>query len=325
MIIAIVIGLALILAAAVVGITNPLFFRRRPVAPRPEASAERLQQGVRSVIQAGRFRTFTAHDVLGRAADAIRSGWQGAGFEVTEQPFEVPGIPHPYRNLMITYGPSQAPRLVVGAHYDVCGEQDGADDNASSIAVLLELARMLRAEGPVLRHRIDLVAYCLEEPPFFGTHLMGSAIHARSLREVGAKVHLMLALEMLGYFAHEPGSQRYPIAPLRLLYPGTGDFIAIVGRPREFLAVRRVKALMAATSAIPVRSVNAPAAVPGVGFSDHLSYWNQGYPAVMITDTAFYRNPHYHQPSDTIETLDFKSMAEVTRGVYAALTRWSGL
>jgi hypothetical protein len=169
-------------------------------------------------------------------------------------------------------------------------------------------------------HRIELALWPLEEPPNYRTPSMGSAVHARSLAEGGVRVGGMICLEMLGYFSDEPGSQSFPIPGMGLVYPSRGNFIAVVGNGSSRSFTREVKARMAGATELPVKSINAPALVPGVDFSDHYNFWKQGWDAVMITDTAFYRNPHYHQMSDTPDTLDYERLAHVVTGVYAAIT-----
>jgi Zn-dependent M28 family amino/carboxypeptidase len=237
---------------------------------------------------------------------------------VEVQPFKFGG--RQFRNFLAHYGPADAPILVVGAHYDVCGEQSGADDNASAVAGLLELARLFGRHRPEVSHRIELALWPLEEPPNFRTENMGSAVHADSLAKRKADVSGMISLEMLGYFSDEPGSQTYPAPGMGLLYPSRGNFISVVGNGSSWGFTRRVKARMAGATELPVRSINAPASVPGVDFSDHLNFWVHGWNAVMITDTAFFRNPNYHEITDTADTLDYQRMAHVVTGVYAALT-----
>jgi hypothetical protein len=293
-----------------------------PAKPRPRdvsatVDAENLRRHVGALTGLGGYRSFEYPEVLDRAAEYIRHQWMTMGFDVSEQPYEVAGTT--YRNLLAGFGPGAAPLIVVGAHYDVCGDQDGADDNGSAVAALLELSRILASERPPLQRRIEMVAFTLEEPPFFRTDGMGSAVHLQSLRQRGARVEAMICLEMLGYFSDAPRSQSFPVPGLGLLYPRTGNFIAVVGNFRGRRLTREVKSSMAGTCAVPVHSINAPSIVPGVDFSDHVNYWRAGIPAVMITDTAFYRNPNYHLPSDTADTLDFDRAAEVVKGLYAAL------
>ncbi len=163
------------------------------------------------------------------------------------------------------------------------------------------------------------MAFALEEPPFFATPDMGSFHHAARLKERGEDITVMIALEMIGYFSDEPGSQEFPLALLRWVYPRRGNFIAVVGRWGQARVVRDVKAGMKGATDLPVYSITAPRAVQGVDFSDHRSYWRHGMRAVMITDTAFFRNPGYHGPGDTADTLDYRRMAQVVTSVFAAL------
>jgi Zn-dependent M28 family amino/carboxypeptidase len=208
---------------------------------------------------------------------------------------------------------------VVGAHYDAYGGLPGADDNASGVAGAIELARLLGASPPPIR--VDVVAFTLEEPPAFGSPGMGSAVHAASLRRAGVRLRAMVCLEMIGYYSNRSGSQTFPMPILRLFYPGRGNFIAIVGRPSEVRLVRILKGAMRSASTQPVRSINGPRSLLGADLSDHASYWDAGYPAVMVTDTAFYRNLAYHTAADSPETLDYDRIAEVVRGVFAAVLR----
>jgi len=171
--------------------------------------------------------------------------------------------------------------------------------------------------------RVDLVAYTLEEPPFFrsrpGAAYAGSAVHARSLKEQGIPLRGMIALEMIGYFKDEEGSQHYPNPALNLFYPSQGDFAVVVGSLDQPRIVRRVKSAMRGVSHLPVYSLNGPKSMEGIDWSDHLHYWEQGYNAVMVSDTAIYRNPNYHKKEDTADTLNYSRMAWVVQGVYGAV------
>jgi Zn-dependent M28 family amino/carboxypeptidase len=152
---------------------------------------------------------------------------------------------------------------------------------------------------------------------------MGSAVHAKALKAEGVKLRAMFSLEMIGYFTDRSDSQAFPAPGLSLIYPSTGNFIAVVGKIGQSGLVRRIKRAMSEAGPLPVHSIAAPRFLPGVDLSDHASYWNQGYPAVMITDTAFFRNPHYHRRTDTPETLDYDRMAKVVEGVFAAVRELS--
>jgi Zn-dependent M28 family amino/carboxypeptidase len=185
------------------------------------------------------------------------------------------------------------------------------------VAGLIELAHLLGKES--LQTRVELVAFTLEEPPYFRTQYMGSAVHAAALKRQNVPVRLMLSLEMIGYFTDAPDSQSFPLSVLRYFYPSQGNFIAVIGKIGQGSLTRRVKRAMRGASELPVYSLNAPVGVAGIDFSDHLNYWNAGYQAAMITDTAFYRNPNYHSSGDTPNTLDYKRMALVVQGVCAAV------
>ena len=296
--------------------TNPV--GETNVAVEGSADPARLERDVRALTGLGGFRCFERPEDLDRAAEWAKNSLLAGGLPVEEQSFGVGD--RSFRYFVAHYGEAKGPVLVVGAHYDVCGEQPGADDNASGVAGLIEVARLLARHRPDVRHRIELALWPLEEPPNFRTPGMGSAIHANSLALSGADVRGMISLEMIGYFSDEPGSQSFPAPGMSLLYTCRGDGIVVVGISSSWWFTRRVKKRMAGATDLPVRSMNAPAFVPGVDFSDHLNFWGQGWKAVMITDTAFHRNPNYHEPTDTPETLDYARMAQVVTGVYAAIT-----
>jgi Zn-dependent M28 family amino/carboxypeptidase len=254
---------------------------------------------------------------LNRAADYLKAAFEELRCTVTEQQFEADG--RQYRNIIASFGPPAADRIVVGAHYDVCGDQPGADDNASAVAGLLETARLLHKQQPGLACRVDFVAYPNEEPPYFATEHMGSAVHAAALHQAGVVVRAMLCYEMIGYFSDEPNSQLFPNEALASQFPSTGNFIIVVGKTGQECFTQRVRQLMQARAAIDVQHVNLPEELALSKLSDHRNYWRYGYDAVMTNDTSFLRNPHYHQPTDTIDTLDFNRMAEVVNGAYGAL------
>ncbi|MCW3071960.1 MAG: Peptidase [Bacteroidetes bacterium] len=224
-----------------------------------------------------------------------------------------------YKNVICSFGPRDGARIIVGAHYDVCDVQPGADDNASGVAGLLEIARMLKNESGTLKYRIDLVAYTLEEPPNFRTENMGSAVHAKMLHDQHIQVKAMICLEMIGYFSDQPHSQEYPAGIMKLFYPTKANYIAVIGKVGQGKTTRKIKRNIKRNADIRSISLNAPAFIPGIDFSDHLNYWKYGYVAVMITDTSFYRNANYHEKTDTISTLDIDKMAEVIKGVFASI------
>ncbi len=317
MVLAVAIALAM-LAGVVWLVTQPMVGREQRIAPAAAPDAGRLERHVIALSEEFFPRDFTHQEQLERVAGYIETALRETGARVSSQPVDIGGPGGQYRNVLASFGPQTGPRIVVGAHYDAMGELPGADDNASAVAVLLELARLLGADDAPTVH-IELVAYVLEEPPFFRTEHMGSAVHAASLRDAGAEVRAMLCLEMVGYFSEEPGSQLLPSPLLRPFYPDRGNFIGVIGNLGGGSLVRKVKRSFRAASSLPVRSMNGPRFVPGIDFSDHLPYWNAGYPAVMITDTAFYRNLAYHTEDDTPDRLDYQKMADVVLGVYQAV------
>ncbi|UYZ57545.1 M28 family peptidase [Hymenobacter latericus] len=283
------------------------------------ANQERLYADVQFLTSLQPARNYRNLTSLNRAAEYIRGEFEKLGCPVEEQAFKADG--RQYRNIVATFGPPEAERIIVGAHYDVFGEQPGADDNASAVAGLLETARLLHALGAQLPpdRRIDLVAYPNEEPPYFASEYMGSAVHAKSLHDAGVTVRAMICYEMIGYFRDEPGSQRFPTENLAELYPNTGNFITVVGRDGQELFTQRVQQLMRAQADVDVQRINLSAKAGLAGLSDQRNYWPYGWNAVMINDTAFLRNPNYHETTDTIDTLDFRRMAEVVNGVLNAV------
>jgi Zn-dependent M28 family amino/carboxypeptidase len=295
-------------------VTQPLITRATPSSERTVDSA-RLEAHVRKLSVELTPRDESHIENLDRVAEYIKSEFSQSTGLVSEQAYRVNG--KSYRNVIAQFGPESEERIVVGAHYDTAGPLPGADDNASGVAGLIELARLLGSQQPPMR--VELVAFTLEEPPYFRTTGMGSSVHAESLRKQNVRVRAMFNLEMIGCFSDAPHSQHLPAGVLSAFYPSTGNFISVVGQLGDWTIVRRTKAAMRRAAPLPVYSINAPGFVAGVDFSDQLNYWHAGYNAVMITDTAFYRNRNYHTAEDTAEKLDYKRMAMVVEGVYAAL------
>jgi len=258
-------------------------------------------------------RNFDNFESLELASKYIQAEFTKLGFEIELQKYSVLG--KEVENIIVSLGPKNADRIVVGAHYDSFGNQAGADDNASGVAGLLTLAKLLKHHEREINKRIDLVAFTLEEPPFFRSESMGSYIHARSLNDNNVNVIGMISLEMIGFFNEAKNSQKYPLSALRLFYPDRGNFIGVVSNISSRGLKTKLRDFMSKSN-IKVRTLTAPAGLVGIDFSDHLNYCKFGYDAVMITDTAVYRNDNYHQTTDTIETLDFSKMAEVVKGIY---------
>jgi Peptidase family M28 len=309
-VLAVVTILAVLLGLAAAAITQPTF--GTPPSPGDlQASPERLRRQVEFLTAEASPRDSDHPENLEKAASYIKEQLLLTGNRVRDQEFRVRS--RLYRNVIASFGPEEGPFLVVGAHYDSFGDfgpNPGADDNASGTAGLLELARLFGRRPPA--GRVELVAYANEEPPWFGSPWMGSAVHARSLK--GQEVRGMICLEMIGYFTE---TQPAPSWLFRLLYPRRGDFIVVAGRWTDRMLTRQVKRAIRG-SGFPVYSFTAPRDA-GIDASDQRSYWDLGIPAVMVTDTSFVRNPHYHTSGDTAATLDYRRMAQVVEGLANAV------
>ncbi|MGC4073129.1 MAG: M20/M25/M40 family metallo-hydrolase [Nibricoccus sp.] len=239
------------------------------------------------------------------------------GYTVQRQEYPVGGVV--CANLVVERTGTKSPAevVVIGAHYDSVPQTPGADDNASGVAALLALAEKWSKAAP--ERTVRFVAFTNEEPIYFQTELMGSRVYAKACKARGDRIAAMLSLETMGYFSDEKGSQKYPF-PLSLVYPSRGNFIAVVGNRESKALVKRVRKTFERAKVIPVESASLPGGLQGVGWSDHWSFWQEGYPAVMITDTAPFRNPNYHKPTDTVPTLDYVRLGAAVRGLETVLS-----
>jgi Zn-dependent M28 family amino/carboxypeptidase len=265
-------------------------------------------------------RNVFASRSLERATAYIEEEWKKLGYAVERLEYVISGLR--CANL-VTERKGRARRteiLLLGAHYDSVIGSPGANDNASGVAALLEISRLFQAVEPALTVRF--VAFVNEERPFFRTSQQGSMVYAKAARRAGEDIRLMASLETIGCYRYELGSQRYP--PLfGLFYPNRGNFIGIVSDFRSRPAMRRFAEAFRAHSDFPLQTVSTFRFVPGVSWSDHRSFWCQGYPAVMVTDTAFYRYRHYHAASDTPDKLAYPELARVTLGLFQAFAALS--
>ncbi len=283
--------------------------------------ADRLRRHVERLAGEIGERNVYRPQALHAAEDYIRDFWVMQGYELRAQEYTVGGVHS--ANLEVTLQGHERPGevILVGAHYDTVPGSPGADDNASGVAALLELSRLLQESKP--RYSLRFVAFVNEEAPFFFTSQQGSMVYATAARSRGDRIRLMVSLEMLGYYRDAPGSQCYPPV-FRWFYPDRGNFIALVSNLRTRREMRRLAAAFRAGSTFPLEHAATFSWIPGVAWSDHLSFWRQGYRALMVTDTAFFRNPNYHAATDTPETLDYRRLAEVTAGLAGALERSAG-
>jgi Zn-dependent M28 family amino/carboxypeptidase len=285
----------------------------------PEDLAFRLRTHVHRLAGEIGERNPNLYASLEEARLYIERGLTQAGYQIQHDVYEISG--RTYRNVVAERPGSEGGVVIIGAHYDTAPGTPGADDNASGVAVLLELARLLRnfAPAPAIRW----IAFTLEEPPYYRTPLMGSRIHARKCRKGAERVVCMISLEMMGYYSDLAGSQGYPLPFMSWLYPDRGNFIALAGNFRSRKLVRTIAGWISEAGEIPVVSPAFP--LPGAGLSDNWSFWKEGYPALMITDTAFFRNPHYHSGTDLPETLDYTRMAALVTALDKAIrTGWAG-
>jgi Zn-dependent M28 family amino/carboxypeptidase len=278
----------------------------------PHPAAARLRGDVEMLAGTIGERNLWRHDALTRAADYITAELRAAGYAPEQQPFEVSG--KRVSNLDATLGgTAQADHiLVIGAHYDSVRGCPGANDNATGVAALLELARRFARKAQP--RTIRFAAFVNEEPPFFQTGEMGSVVYANAARARGDRLVGMLSLETMGYYSDVPGSQQYP-APIAMLYPDVGNFIGFVSNVQSAPLLMKARRAFKQRTTFPLQSAAVPAAIPGVGWSDHWSFWQAGYSAMMVTDTAPFRYPYYHTALDTPDKISYDRLAHLVDGL----------
>jgi len=289
---------------------------RGPLPPADE-SLQRLSDELRQCVgrladKIGERNLLRRPRQLAQAADYLEAEFSALGYEVHRQEYLVSGVPCSNLEAEIVGGTRPDEIVVVGAHYDSVLGSPGANDNASGVAALVGLARRFVGRNP--GRTLRFVAFVNEEPPYFQTAEMGSWVYARRCRQRAQKVAAMLSLETIGCYIDAPGSQRYP-PPFGAFYPSTGNFVAFVSNERSGDLLRQVVEAFRNHEPFPSEGGALPEWLPGVGFSDHWSFWREGYPAVMVTDTAMFRYPHYHEPTDTPDKIHFEPMARVVRGL----------
>lgn len=285
-----------------------------------QITIERLQDHLRTLTRTIGERSVFLPENLKRTVKYIETFYRDIGISVHTEPYQ-------YRDLTvanivadISFCANPSKHYLIGAHYDSVTGTVGADDNASAIAVQLETARHLKTlKGhKELDLAVKLVSFALEEPPVFGTRFMGSKVYSRKAKEEKEKIDGMICLEMVGYSCNDPGCQSYPFPLMFLGYPKKGNFIGIVGNFSSRELTRSLWQSFRRNQELPVVKLTAPLGgwlLPSVRLSDHASFWDRGFKAVMITDSSFYRNPHYHLPSDTMEKLDYRFMAELVESL----------
>nr|WP_228577456.1 M28 family peptidase [Halomonas sp.] len=287
-----------------------------PLGEQGELLSERLYRHVTVLADDIGERHYWRPEALQAAGDYIEHAFQEAGHRPRRH--DVPTGSRVFHNIEVVLpgGRLADEVLVVGAHYDTVRGSPGADDNASGVAVLIELARQLREVE--LDRTLRLVAFVNEEAPFFGSHAMGSLRYARQAKAEEWNIVGMISLEMLGYYSDEPGSQHYPF-PLDLFYPDTGNFLAFVSNLESRGLLHQAIGTFRRHAEVPSEGMAAPPQLGDINRSDHWAFWEMGFPAMMLTDTANFRNPYYHGPGDTPERLDYATMARLTEALAAML------
>jgi Zn-dependent M28 family amino/carboxypeptidase len=325
--------IALIYLGLFVFLRNPVFENTNSVNL---ASSQNLETHLNHIVTNFTPRSYKNFDNLSATAEYIKSTLEAYGYSPIVQDVKVkddirPGYKardefkqyddlrgkveaNTYKNIIVKLGPTDASKMIIGAHYDVAHELPGADDNTSGTVGLLELARILKLNEAKLTNQVELVFYTLEEPPYFRSKSMGSYYHSQLVKN--DKIKLMISIEMIGYYSNKKNSQDFPLSFLKHFFSDQGNFITLIGKVNDWGMTRKVKSLFIQSSPLKVFSLNAPANLVGIDFSDQLNYWNEGLPALMITDTAFYRNKQYHKPGDTPDRLNYKKMAQVVDGLY---------
>ena len=284
--------------------------------------AEELRGDVAHLaVEIGERNVLNFPEELTRAADWIEAQFTAAGYTVSRQEYEIDETVCCNLEVEITGTTRPEQIVVIGAHYDTMMGTPGANDNTSGVSAMLALAR--RFVGRKTDQTLRFVAFVNEEPPFFQDTQMGSWVYARRCRERGENIVAMMSLETIGYYNESPGSQKYP-PPFGFLYPSKGNFIGFVGNVGSGALVRKAVGSFRRHEKFPSEGGALPAFIPGIGFSDHWSFWQEDYPALMVTDTAMFRYPYYHDPEDTIDKIDFDRVARVVRGLEKVIAELSG-
>jgi len=296
-----------------------------PLAPLTASETALREQLCRDVVRlAGEIgeRNVWRYEALCAAGAFVERSLTEAGYQCRSQVYEVEA--QDCANIDVEIPGTSKPEeiVVIGAHYDSVRWCPAANDNGTGVAAMLALARAFAGSKP--ERTLRFVAFVNEEPPWFLTKNMGSLVYAKACKARGERVVAMLSLETIGYYTDAPGSQQYPF-PFSLFYPSTGNFVGFIGNVRSRRLVRRAVKAFRAHAAFPSEGAAVPGFIPGVGWSDHWSFWQQGWPAAMVTDTAPYRYPHYHAPSDTPEKVDYDRFARVVTGLRAVVAELAGV
>jgi hypothetical protein len=321
----------LLSVVSLIFLSGCLFLRLHPSASGPAAADPRARTEVEATVRALSGPRNVDHPAAyRRAADWIEAAWVDQGYTVTREAVmgdvpnlivELPGVEPPGADLPGAEAPGGRGVVLLGAHYDSCMGAPGADDNASGVAAMLEVSR--RLAGQRLPLTVRFVAYANEEPPWFQGPGMGSPVNAAAAALRGDRLEAVIVLDAVGYFDDRPGSQRWPLG-LSLLLHDRADFIAVVADTGSARMMRRVTAELRRQGGLPTLGAAIPAFVTGVDWSDHWSYWQEGYEAVLVTDMPPFRNPHYHEPTDTPDKLDYDRLAALSLALSGTISSLAG-
>lgn len=315
--------IALLFAGLAVALVGWCWVGKLPRAPLPAltpvqaALADELRDDVTTLATTIGERNAHRLEALRTTGDWLERDWVADGYQVAHQLVPAAGREPALENIEARQAGNISEVVVVGAHHDTVLGSAGANDNGSGVAAMRAIAR--RLAGKHFKRELRFVAFANEEYGF-QTDRMGSRVYARRCRERNERVVAMLSLETMGCYLHEPGSQQYPAPLLGWLYPDRGDFVAVVGNLQSLGLAFDVSARLRRHSPVPTQWSALPEGVPGVGWSDHWAFWQEGFPAVMVTDTAPFRYVHYHTPQDTPDKLDYKSLARVVEGLVQVVT-----
>ena len=302
-----------------------------PLSPDEVVLREELRANVQKLAVEIGERNMWHYAQLNAAADFIEDCFSRAGLRTRRDSYETGGQRCHNIEAEISgslqgataFQPSHLPIIVVGAHYDSVVGSPGANDNGTGVAAMLALAQRFASAKP--KQTLRFVAFVNEEPPYFLSGEMGSQVYARRCKERGDKISAMISLETIGYFSDSPRSQTYPSPGLGLFYPNVGNFIGFVSNVHSRALLRRVIALFREHAKIPSEAASLPAFIPGVSWSDQWSFWQHGYPAIMVTDTAPFRYPYYHSSNDTPDKLDYDRFTLVVSGMEKVIENQAAL
>lgn len=294
----------------------------KKLSPEEEDFKQELKEHVQYLAEKIGERNVWHYESLAATADYIKSVLTRYQLNVKMQNFKVQGKTVSNIEAEILGTTRAREIIIVGAHYDTCIGSPGANDNGTGVAALLAIARLWQQK--CFQRTLRFVAFVNEEPPFFQSDDMGSYVYAKKAKEQNERIEAMFSLETIGYYSNKKGSQKYPI-PFSLFYPDRGNFIAFVSNLESAKLLKRCVKSFRDNTAFPSQGAAAAQWIPGIAWSDQWSFWKMGYPALMITDTAPFRYPHYHLSTDFLQYIDFDCLARVTNGFYKVLCDLLGM